>query len=162
MFKRMSGSASLGVSIVALIVALSGTAGAATTLITTKMLKNGSVTGAKIANNAVTGAKVQNGSLGLSDLSKGAVTKLLSQSATNTLNQFSPQSVVGPAVLLQAGASGTAYASCPQGTWLTGGGFSAPAGHATKSQPGTNNTWTADIINDGGVAVNVYAIAMCI
>jgi hypothetical protein len=57
------------VALIALFVALGGVAGAATTMITTKMLKNNSVTRAKIAINAVNSAKIEDGSIQSKDLS---------------------------------------------------------------------------------------------
>ena len=56
------------VSLIALFLALGGVAGAATTMITTKMLQNNSVTRAKIAINAVNSAKIEDGSIQSKDL----------------------------------------------------------------------------------------------
>lgn len=64
------GSLSLVISILALVVALSGTAYAALAdgSVRTRHLANGAVTNPKIASNAVTSPKVRDGSLGLHDL----------------------------------------------------------------------------------------------
>jgi hypothetical protein len=56
------------VALIALFVALGGVAGAATTMITTKMLQDNSVTRAKIAINAVNSAKIEDGSIQSKDL----------------------------------------------------------------------------------------------
>ena len=61
------------VALIALFVALGGVAGAATTLVTTSMLKNNSVTRAKIAPNAVDSSKIKNRSIQLRDLSSSVL-----------------------------------------------------------------------------------------
>jgi hypothetical protein len=71
-------SASLVISILALIVALGGTAYAGITLhknsVGTKQLKKNSVTAAKLANGAVTGAKLTNGAITNAKVKNGAIT----------------------------------------------------------------------------------------
>jgi hypothetical protein len=97
------------VALIALFIALGGVAGAATTLVTTKMLANRSVTTAKIAPNAVTGAKVKNGSLTAADFRKGT---LLTgpQGATGPQGPAGPTGPTGP-----QGATGATGAIGPQG-----------------------------------------------
>jgi hypothetical protein len=73
MRKVNSSSASLAISLVALFVALGGTALAVST-IGTKQIKNGAVTSAKVKNGAVTTGKLKNGAVTSSKLAGGAVT----------------------------------------------------------------------------------------
>ena len=64
------------IAIIALIVALGGTAlaaGLGKNSVGTKQLKSKAVTGPKIANNAVNGTKVANGSLSGSDINLAAL-----------------------------------------------------------------------------------------
>lgn len=97
------------VALIALFIALGGVAGAATTLVTTKMLANRSVTSVKIAPNAVTGAKVRNGSLTAADFRKGTL-------LTGPQGATGPQGPAGPAGPEGAvGAPGTPGAQGPQG-----------------------------------------------
>jgi hypothetical protein len=79
-------SPAMVVATVALIVALTGSAYAAST-IGSKQLKNNAVTGKKIKNGAVTGAKLANGSVSTRKLANGAVTTAkLGLAAVATVN----------------------------------------------------------------------------
>lgn len=108
-------SPALVIAIIALIVALSGTAVAAkhTVLaknsVGTKQLKNASVTTGKIANNAVTGAKVALHTLTGDDINVGSIGTV--PSATNTTSAQNASTV---------GAENHS-ASCPGGTSLIRG-----------------------------------------
>jgi len=62
-------SPALIVAAAALFIALGGVAGAATTMITTKMLQDNSVTRAKIAVNSINSSKIEDGSIQSKDLS---------------------------------------------------------------------------------------------
>lgn len=68
-------SPALVVSIVALIVALGGTATAAT-LIGNKQLRSNAVTSAKIKNSSVQSADLKNGTVAVADLSKGTLKRI--------------------------------------------------------------------------------------
>ncbi|MBA2347266.1 MAG: collagen-like protein [Solirubrobacterales bacterium] len=63
--------AGLVLAVVALVLALGGTATAAK-LITGKQVKNSSLTGADVRNSSLTGADLRNGSVGAADLSSAA------------------------------------------------------------------------------------------
>ncbi len=56
------------VALIALFVALGGVAGAATTMITTQMIKDNAVTRGKIAANSINSAKIEDGSIQSKDL----------------------------------------------------------------------------------------------
>lgn len=116
-------SPAMVVALIALFIALGGVAGAATTLVTTKMLANRSVTTAKIAPNAVTGAKVKNGSLTAADFRKGTL-------LTGPQGAAGPQGPAGPAG--PQGATGATGATGPQGP--------SEATFALSSTPVTLNT----------------------
>jgi hypothetical protein len=57
------------VALIALFVALGGVAGAATTMITTQMIRDNAVTRGKIATNSINSAKIEDGSIQSKDLS---------------------------------------------------------------------------------------------
>lgn len=106
-------SPAMVVAVIALIVALGGTAVAAHTLklpknsVGTRQLKRKAVTTGKLANNAVNGAKVANGSLTGADINLGALGKVPSAGTADS-----------------AGNSNTVgghAAACPGGTTLIRG-----------------------------------------
>ena len=92
--KRVTPSPSMIIAIIALIVAVSGSAIAAT-MINGSNIKNGTIPGAKLKNNSVTGAKVKNGSLSAADLSVAAQSALKGQ-----VGATGPAGVSGPAGVL--------------------------------------------------------------
>jgi hypothetical protein len=103
-------SPAMVVAVIALILALTGTAFAAglgKNTVGTKQLKNKSVTSGKIANNAVTGAKVASNSLTGADINVAALGTV--PSATNGTNAAN------------AGTVGGHAAACPGGTLLIRG-----------------------------------------
>ena len=102
-------SPAMVVALIALFIALGGAAGAATTLVTTKMIANKAVTRAKIASNAVTGAKVKNGSLTAADFRKGTLLAG-AQGAAGPQGPAGPTGPAGP-----QGATGATGATGPQG-----------------------------------------------
>lgn len=79
--KRLIPSPAMAVALLALIVALSGSA-YAVTKIGTKQIKSNAVTTAKIKNKAVTGAKIRNGSVSASKLAPGVVSSGVGTKAT--------------------------------------------------------------------------------
>jgi hypothetical protein len=102
-------SPAMVVAVIALLLALTGTAFAALAKnsVGSRQLKSKAVTTGKIANNAVNGAKVANGSLTGSDINVGALgTVPTATSATSAAN---------------AGTVGGHAASCPPATTLIRG-----------------------------------------
>jgi hypothetical protein len=84
-----AGRASLALSLLALVIALSGTAyaaGLAKGSVGTPQLKNGAVTTPKLHANAVTGAKVRDGSLALRDLGGKVTDRVTTTSSPLTIN----------------------------------------------------------------------------
>jgi hypothetical protein len=104
-------SPAMVVAVIALIVALGGTAFAANQLgknsVGPRQLKRSAVTTGKIANNAVNGAKVANGSLSGEDINVGALGTV--PAATNASHASNADTVSGHA------------AACPGGTILIRG-----------------------------------------
>jgi hypothetical protein len=144
------------VALIALFVALGGVAGAATTMVTTKMLQDNSVTRAKIAINAVNSAKIEDGSIQSKDLSgnirgekgvpgdrgetgakgeTGATGARGPAGATEASGPAGPTGATGP-----TGAAGAAGATGPAGpTGATGptgaAGATGPAGPTGATGP---------------------------
>ena len=80
-------------------------------------LANGAVTNPKLANDAVTSGKIKNGEVKAEDIAAGVI--------PSGGIQGTVQGVKGDAVSLDPGHFGRAFADCPDGTILTGGGFQA-------------------------------------
>lgn len=149
-------SPAIAVSIVALVVASTGSA-AAGTLVTTKMLKN----------NSVTTQKVKNGTLGLADLAPSLRTAVQSPRVINNTAVVNTRVITGPDVYAPAGEVTSAIVACPAGTHPTGGGFfssiaqtglSMPAGTSVDPQ-GTG--WAVAVDNTSGTDVTINAYAIC-
>jgi hypothetical protein len=137
-------SASLVISMLALVVALGGTAYAAATLpknsVGTKQLKNKAVTTSKIANGAVTGAKVNLSTLGTVPSARTAGSATTAASATSAGNATTadnalalggaPSSaflkgtitVIASGPTVASGSFGIQRADCPAGYQAVGGG----------------------------------------
>lgn len=79
--KRVLPSPAMAVALLALIVALSGSA-YAVTKVGTKQIKSNAVTTSKIKNKAVTGAKIRKGSVSASKLAPGVVSSGVGTKAT--------------------------------------------------------------------------------
>jgi hypothetical protein len=143
-------SAGLLVGIVALVVALSGTAYAGATLgagsVGTKQLQKGAVTSKKIASNAVTSGKIQPGSIGSKKLKSTLVVPNanhanMADTATNATNATTAASatalanvsyIQGPTTTATHGTatapkSTFGIANCPSGTAAIAGGFQTSA-----------------------------------
>ena len=70
--------------------------------------------------------------------------------------------VTGPRVTIPADDAGTATATCPGGTVVTGGGFYTSIAVPANSQAYANNSWSV-IVNNFGISIPVeaYAFAVC-
>jgi hypothetical protein len=99
-------SPAMVVAVIALIVALAGSAYAAGK-IGTKQLKKNAVSTKKIKDDAVTGSKIANGAVNGAKLAKGAVGVVMRQ---------------GPTTTITGGNSVRAEANCKPGERATGGG----------------------------------------
>ncbi|MDX3247705.1 hypothetical protein [Streptomyces sp. ME18-1-4] len=82
---------------------------------------------------------------------------------------FTTQQVEGPSVVVPPNSFGSADATCPAGTTLTGGGFGtiSPALEVTGSYgagpggPGGPNTWRAVAVNTSQTNQTLTAFAIC-
>lgn len=119
--RRRRPQASTAISCVALFVALSGTATAAT-MISGKEIKNNSVTGADVKSSSLTGSDIKNRSLTAADLSPAAISSL---KAAGTAGPAGPAGATGPqGPKGDAGAPGTPGADGAAGA----DGAQGPAG----------------------------------
>jgi hypothetical protein len=135
------------VALIALAVALSGTALAANGLINAAQIKDHSISAGKLTYRAIAqlrGARGQAGANGGFDPNK--VTYLIS----------APQSV-GPSSLK------TVIADCPAGTKAVGGGGGVSGGQLVSSVAAPNGTgWAIGVVNPYSETINqVYAFAVC-
>ncbi len=151
---------SMIVSMIALTVALSGTA---------------------VAAKLITGAQIKDGSIGYVDISKTAKAKLLGSSGAQGLpgpagaagvagaagaaggfNMSKISYVTGPTVTVADGDVGSASAFCPAGNKVMGGGFFSSitsVGASANNSAGTS--WFVLVFNDTGIPVDIWAFAVC-
>jgi hypothetical protein len=165
-------SAGLLVAIVALVVALSGTAYAGMTLgknsVGTKQLKNKAVTNDKLAKAAVGSGKIAKGAITTGKLS----TKLVAPSATTLAKVTYVQSanITAPAAPAPGTPSDTkGSVDCPTGTSAISGGFTTSAGaeeinesQPTFATPGQAATgWDGFVDNFGNTDQSFSVWAIC-
>jgi len=158
--RNSAAPASLVVSTLALVVALSGGAAVAGGLITTKQIKN----------DAVTSAKVKDGTLTLKDFKASERQKLVGPAGSSA--SIDTVTVEGPTVSVPAGELQCIYAQCPAGKKVTGGGYYSSIAIAVSSNPadsqglhgsGPGDTeWGVMIDNDSSIPVEVNAWAVCV
>ena len=205
-------SPSMVVALLALSVAMGGTAYAAI-VITGTNVKDGSLRSVDIADGAfgVQGRDVKDGSLGSNDLSAlaraslkgnagatgaagapgaaGATGPTGATGATGTAGSTGATGPAGPVVLnyvfsgsasVGAGFTQTAFASCPPGQSLTGGGggmlggqsegmLGGPPTTLNYSYPSdshdagfvANNNWVVNATNNSGDTRSLFAYAIC-
>jgi len=144
------------ISIVALIVALTGSA-YASSVISGKQIRNGTITGAKLANRTITGAKIANGTI---------VPANLSDIVRNGLNYFVPFNASGT---IAAGSDSVVEALCPGGGYFVpvSGGYSAPSltpsatVQVSELDEAGNGGWKVQIDNTGPSAIPVVVQVLC-
>ena len=136
------------VALIALFVALGGVAGAATTLVTTSMLKNNSVTRAKIAPNAVDSSKIKNRSIQLRDLSSSVLRGV--KGAQGEKGDRGATGAAGPSDIywdtfevenVEEGSTTLGTFSLPAGSWLIAATFFQDGG-------GTSQTATGSLVRE--------------
>jgi len=153
-------SAAMVVAIVALVVAMSGSAVAASSLVSgNSLIKKNSLSGNRLQNRSVTGNKIKLSTLGTVP---SATTATNATNATNAASaSISKVTYVGNTVSIQPpnpNATGPTLptavtATCPAGTTVTGGGVSLSNetdGYVNDSYPSSKTSWTADVFNYGG------------
>jgi hypothetical protein len=146
-------------AMLALFIALAGTATAGTAvLITGKQIKNGSIGLADISVSAKRALKGQRGPQGIAGPAGTA-------GPAGLPGGFDPAKVsyvTGSTVTFAPGEIGFAHATCPAGTTVIGGGYYASiASVAADKTYGDGRTWSALINNDTSISVDVNAHAVC-
>jgi hypothetical protein len=157
---RRTPSAPLVISILALVLAASGSAMAASKLVSgNSLIKKGSLSGNRLQNHTLTGTQINLGKLGTvpNAAKAGSATTAGSAPISTvtyvTVNGSDPSDAVLPLT-----------ASCPSGTDVIGGGGSVSnesgAAYLDDSYPSGNTGWTVDADNNGA-AVTVTVTAIC-
>lgn len=172
---RSRPSAAMLVAIVALVVAASGTAVAATSLVSgDSLIKKNSLSGNRLRNRSVAGSKIKLSSLGTVPNAKHASTADSATNATNATNAttagaaaISKVTYVANTVPVNTTAGPTtgisATASCPSGTVVLGGGASVAdnaGGFVNASFPAGKTGWTA-VFFDNSAATTGTVTAIC-
>jgi hypothetical protein len=130
--------------------------------LTGKQIKPGSLTGTQIKAGSLTGTQIKAGSLGATQINQSTLTGVTASSIGSVLYAVAtvPVSEGSP-----SGTQGTA--SCPAGTYVTGGGTSLSSevfGEVNDSGPTLARTgWTATGFAFGpGVTMTVTAICTAV
>ena len=152
MFRRTP-SAPLVISIIALVLAASGSAMAASKLVSgNSLIKKGSLSGNRLQSHSLTGTQINLGKLGtVPKAGSASISKL----TYVTVNSNAPSGVVGPST-----------ATCPAGTFVIGGGgqvsdFEEGQAIVGDSYPNGTAGWTVDFLNASSSAVPVTTTAIC-
>jgi hypothetical protein len=166
---RYRPSAAMVVAIVALIIAASGTAVAATQLVSgDSLIKKNSLSGNRLRNRSVQGSKIKLSSLGTVPSASHAATADAATNATNATNAGSASIAKLTYVTTTVAVAGTSTAaalvtaSCPAGTDVTGGGASLSNQNSfvNDSYPNNRTGWAADVFSNGS-DVNATVTAIC-
>jgi hypothetical protein len=157
---RLSPSPALVISILALVLAASGTAVAASKLVSgNSLIKKDSLSGNRLQNGSVTGKQIAISSLGEVPSAAKAVTATSATTATTANTATTAGSapitnvtyVTAPATIPLATSDGSpvvsATATCPSGTTVIGGGAQVSDEDydvTNDSYPNGKTGWTAD------------------
>jgi hypothetical protein len=151
--KRLSPS--LILSVIAVVLALGGTATAAS-LITGKQIKNSSVTGADIKNKSLTPSDFSGsvkGDRGLQGIQGPS-------GAQGPAGITTVSTVNGPDVNVAPGDVGGADATCPAGSAVVGTGFSSSIGSIGFAERFGASVGIA-VANDSSITIQIHAQAIC-
>lgn len=136
------------VGLLALAVALSGTAYAANT-----------ITARDIKPNAIRSPHIKNGQVKRSDLANDLRRRI----AHDEVGLSSIKVKVSPMVILAAGATGTARVDCPPRSAVIGGGYLGLANAVVGSNGISRNGWEVVATNQGNSPISDFrAQAVCI
>jgi hypothetical protein len=156
---RRRPSAAMVVAIAALVVAMSGSAIAASTLVGgNSLIKKNSLSGNRLQNHSVTGSKIDLSTLGTVPSATNATnaTNAASASIAKVTYVASTATVQPPNPNATSPTPATpATATCPAGTTVIGGGATVSNeddGLVNDSYPNGMTAWTADFFNNGGVS----------
>jgi hypothetical protein len=171
---RRSPSPALVISIVALVLAASGTAVAASKLVSgNSLIKVNSLSGNRLKNGSVTGKQIALSSLGTVPSATKATTATSATTAntattadTATTAGSAPISnvtyVTAPVTIQAGGYIATVTATCPSGTTVIGGGGQVSDESnavVNDSYPNGKTGWTADMYS--AVAATGTVTAIC-
>jgi hypothetical protein len=148
---------------VALFVALAGSATAGTALITGAQIKNGSIGLRDLSANAKRALKGQRGPQGYQG-PQGPQGVPGVPGAPGARGGFDPAKlkyIIGPDVSIASGEVGTARADCPAGTAAVSGGFFSSVGNVGFSQTFGSTFHAASVWNDTGLTITVHASVVC-
>lgn len=158
-------SPSMIVSLLALLVALSGTAVAGSGLMSGTMIKAHSIAASRLTPTAIQYLKGQKGDIGPAGATGGA-------GAVGATGGFDPSKIsyiTGSSVTVAAGQVGYADATCPASTYVIGGGFYnsiSSVGGALQPVDGSgtpvNNDWRVIVWNSTPIDVAIHATAICV
>ena len=155
------------IAMLALFIALAGTATAGTAvLITGKQIKNGSIGVVDLsatAKRALKGQRGPQGPPGQQGLSGLQGLQGL-QGPAGPAGGFNPAKisyVTGPTVTVAAGDIEWADAACPAGSKAVGGGYFASIAQVAADQTFGGNGWSVLINNDTSISLDVNATAVC-
>ncbi len=110
---------------------------------------------AKLPNNSVRSETIVNGQVKKEDIADGVI-----QSGGTELNIHR---VAGVAVTIPAGEGGFINVQCPDGEFLTGGGYDAPDNYViTRNFPTGITNWLVVAHNPAGGAFSMNAFALCL
>ena len=161
------------VATVALVVAASGTAVAATNLLNgDSLIKRNSLSGNRLRNGSVAGSKIKLRTLGMVPNAAHAATADMATNAMNATTAGSAGSapiakltyVTTPFSVPGDGTPTTGTASCPSGTDVTGGGSTiddTSNEFLAGSFPAGKTGWSAEYTDFSGGQVNATVYAIC-
>src|SRR5918999_280380 len=109
-----------------------------------------SVTSAKIVDGEVKSVDIGTGEVKSADIGDGEVNR--GDLASGAI-QLNPHEVRGSTIVVATKNFGQAFADCPAGNFLTGGGYStqSPDVHIVHSMPFDQNTWQVIGYNDNAL-----------
>jgi hypothetical protein len=149
-----------------------GNSDLATSAVTSTKIGSGQVANSDIASSAVTSSKISdtagvqsvdivNGQVGSVDIADGQVTTEDIASGAIFINRFL---ISGGGTNVEPGETISTSEDCPDGTWMTGGGFqsSDPQIRVFFSGPGEGDTWMVQGINEGETSASLAASVACI
>lgn len=161
---RRRPSAAMVIAVIALVVAASGTAVAATNLVSgDSLIKKNSLSGNRLRNHTVTGKQIKLSSLGTVPSATHATTANSATSATTattagaapiaSLTYVTTNVAVDDSMVTQEPPPTLGTATCPAGTFVTGGGASiadSTNGTVAESYPAGKTGWTGGFFDFNG------------
>lgn len=160
---RRTPSAPLVISILALVLAASGSAMAATKLVSgNSLIKQHSLSGNRLKNHTLTGTQINLSKLGTVPNAAKAGSATTATSATTAGSApISTVTYVAATGTIPASNALLLTATCPAGTTVIGGGGSISDesnGYVNDSYPNGKTGWSVDYVGASGVSVTVTAI----